>query len=212
MLNRPLFITLSFTLLAALSVQANLAELKTTISGNDVTLVWNTTGNALSFEIEVATDANKDGDLVFTTLAEVSATEALTYEFTDITPGKNGLRYYRVKQTNRSGEVVFTETATANFSTTKSFNMNVTTPVSLETIELDISALEEGQVTVTLTSLVSAYSVTEQIDVDAGSTQYTLTVDPDAPVGPYLLSLELNGSVQLRLLTKVSEESLIVTN
>jgi len=212
MLNRSFLGILAISLLSSISLKANLAELRTTINGNDVMLSWNTSGDELSFEIEVATDADNNGDLIFTSLGEVTATGDNTCEFTDITPGKNGLRYYRVKQHKENGVIAFTETVTANFSTTESFGLNVTTPASMEKIELGISAANNGQAIVTLTSLVSAYNITEQVGVNSGCTTHTVTVDPKAPVGPYLLSLELNGDVQLRLLTKEPSKSLVVTN
>jgi hypothetical protein len=190
-----------------------LANFRVTITGHDVKITWTAhCATATTFEVQVATEADLLGDLNFTALAELPAGNTTEYEFTDNSPDKEGIRYYRVKQLELNGKVSYTETATANFQVSETFTLNVTTTTGLAALELGVNAETTSMATVTLTSLVTTYTQSSRIAVTTGSSTHTIPVDPNAPNGPYLLSFEFNGLVQLRLVSKQPGESMIVNN
>jgi hypothetical protein len=197
----------------ASSPRSGLDAFHVAVTGYDVKITWTThSTKAKAFEVQVATQANDQGILTFSQLAELPAGTTPEYEFTDNTPGKEGIRYYRVKQTESDGKVSYTETATANFQHSENFTLSVSTAPNLTSIDLGVSTEMNDHATVTLTSLVSTFTQTVDLVVTNGTTQHSIQVDPTAPGGPYLLSFELNGVVQLRLITKETGESMIVNN
>lgn len=210
-----LHLTVLVTLLAA-TVKAETSSFEhfnVAVNGYDVTLTWAThSEKARVFEVQVATEADNNGDLTFMSLAELPAGTTTQYEFTDNSPSKEGIRYYRVKQTEVDGTVSYTETATANFQSSETFTLNVSTTNTFTELELDVMTKSTATATVTLTSLVATYTQTSDITVTTGKETHVITVDAKAPNGPYLLSFEMNGAVQLRLITKQPAESMIVGN
>lgn len=204
---------LSLCSLVANAEARGLDQFNVSIKGYDVTLTWITHSSAAqTFEVQVATEADNKGDLLFLNLAELPAGTTSEYEFTDNSPSKEGIRYYRVKQTERDGSVTFSETKTANFQSSDNFTLSVTPALDFNTIDLDVTTTSAATATVTLTSLVATFNQTSTVDVVSGTATHKIQVDPKAPTGPYLLSFEMNGAVQLRLITKDTSTPMTVNN
>ena len=77
--------------------------------GADAVLTWATAQevNSQGFEVQVSTDGMAFSKLGFVASAAPNSSEAHTYQYRDATPGKQGTRYYRLRQLDLDGKESF---------------------------------------------------------------------------------------------------------
>lgn len=120
------------------------------MANNDALLSWQTSNenNLMQYEPEVSVGTNEP----FTTLGIVAAknSPSASYQFTDKRPGKTGTQLYRIKQTDRDGNISYSVTKSLRFGAsgfTISTYPNPVTSVLLVKIESDNTQPFSWQVT-----------------------------------------------------------------
>jgi hypothetical protein len=87
-------------------------------SNANATLAWTTASelNNSGFEVQVSSDGATFRKLAFVASQNPNSNQALNYSYTDTENGKNGIRYYRLRQLDISGEEAFSPVRAVSFS------------------------------------------------------------------------------------------------
>jgi hypothetical protein len=87
-------------------------------SNANTTLAWTTASelNNSGFEVQVSNDGATFRKLAFVASQNPNSNQALNYSYTDTENGKNGIRYYRLRQLDISGEEAFSPVRAVSFS------------------------------------------------------------------------------------------------
>ena len=163
--------------------------------GRQALVSWTTATelNNRGFGVEVSTDGRNFRNLGFVAAQAGSANAARNYQFLDQEEGKQGLRYYRLRQEDHDGKTSYYGPATVSFQDGVSTQL-AAYPTSFEqqlTVEMTIPAATP--VAFTLTDAVGRVVWQKTESLAAGFTQ--MQVAPQCPAGTYVLTARVNGTV-----------------
>ncbi|GAA4391045.1 hypothetical protein GCM10023186_39930 [Hymenobacter koreensis] len=168
----------------------------------DAVLTWTTVSetNNRGYGVEVSTDGLQYHQLAFVPAAEGNTTSARHYRYTDRENGKQGTRYYRLRQVDRNGDKVTYYGPRAVSFDAKSGLLAYPTAFE-QNLTLEVNMVSAGVATLTLTDMTGKPVWCRQQDLPAGRSK--LSVQPQCPRGGYVLMATLNGQqYQQRLLRK----------
>jgi hypothetical protein len=154
-------------------------------------LTWTTATevNNRGFGVEVSTDGRTYRQLAFVTAQEGSTTTARNYRFVDTEAGKQGLRYYRLRQDDTDGKVSYLGVRTVSFETNSAL---AAYPTAFEGgFEVELNSPVAGPATFTLVDALGRVVWTQQHEVTTGMSH--LRVEPTCPAGTYLLTAVVGG-------------------
>ncbi|MCC3156132.1 hypothetical protein LJ737_02730 [Hymenobacter sp. 15J16-1T3B] len=154
-------------------------------------LTWTTAAeeNSRGFAVEVSTDGHRFRQLAFVASPTPNATVARNYRYVDTENGKQGLRYYRLKQVDRDGHETLYGPRTVSFDNRPTL---AAFPTAFDqTFDVELLAPGSGNAVLTLTDALGRVVWTQQQEVMAGPAR--LRVAPQCPAGNYLLTASVDG-------------------
>ncbi|GAB2944954.1 hypothetical protein GCM10027048_07370 [Hymenobacter coalescens] len=154
-------------------------------------LTWTTATeqNNRGFAVEVSTDGRTFRQLGFVASQAPNSTTARHYRFVDAEAGKQGLRYYRLRQQDQDGKENLYGPRTVSFDSRPAL---AAYPTAFDqSFEVELIAPGTGNAVLTLTDALGRVVWTQQQEVMAGPAR--LRVAPQCPAGNYLLTASVDG-------------------
>ncbi|TLM95063.1 hypothetical protein [Hymenobacter jeollabukensis] len=154
-------------------------------------LTWSTATeeNSRGFAVEVSTDGHHFRQLAFVASPTPNAIVARDYRYVDTETGKQGLRYYRLRQQDRDGRETYYGPRTVSFDNRPTL---AAFPTAFDqTFDVELLAPGSGNAVLTLTDALGRVVWTQQQEVMAGPAR--LRVAPQCPAGNYLLTASVDG-------------------
>ncbi|RTQ48449.1 hypothetical protein EJV47_15870 [Hymenobacter gummosus] len=154
-------------------------------------LTWTTAQeqNNHGFAVEVSADGRSFRPLAFVSSAAGQSTAARNYRYVDAESGKQGLRYYRLRQVDLDGKETYYGPRTVSFDSRPSL---AAFPTAFDqSFEVELVAPGTGNAVLTLTDALGRVVWTQQQEVMAGPAR--LRVAPQCPAGNYLLTASVDG-------------------
>jgi hypothetical protein len=169
----------------------------------DALLEWTTVSEKenAGFRIEVSTDGRE-----FSLLGTVEARQAYSsqehkYQYTDTTPGKQGVRYYRLVQEDLNGTLSNLGIRTVKFDLLKPAMAVYPNPFT-EGFTTLITAPTDGAAELVLYDAVGKLVADKKVQVKAGENSVPFRLESNWPAGTYLLRFHYQGQVHHQLLIK----------
>jgi len=162
--------------------------------GRHALLTWTTATetNNRGFGVEVSTDGRHFRKLGFVAAQAGAATTSRTYQFADREEGKQGVRYYRLRQEDHDGQTSYYGPATVSFQDAVASQL-VAYPTRFDQqLTVDVTIPAASPVDFTLTDAVGRVVWQKTESLAGGFTQ--LQVVPQCPAGTYLLTARVNGT------------------
>lgn len=154
-------------------------------------LTWSTASeqNSRGFAVEVSLDGHSFRQLSFVASPSPSTTAARNYRYVDTEAGKQGLRYYRLRQVDLDGKEAYFGPRTVSFDSRPSL---AAFPTAFDqSFDVELLAPGTGNAVLTLTDALGRIVWTQQQEVMAGPAR--LRVAPQCPAGNYLLTASVDG-------------------
>lgn len=174
--------------------------------GNKVKLNWQATdeSDVNSYTIERSTGLQRN---IFTSIGSVSVTgnntNAASYSFTDNDP-QNGINYYRIKVTEKSGAVFYTNTQQINFTGRSSAVQILPNPVRKNIIpQLQFADMAAGTYTVTVFNMNGQLVSRQFIGHNGGNKSYILQLPLSTVAGTYPATITDNKGYNLKTVLQV---------
>jgi hypothetical protein len=168
--------------------------------GTDAQLDWNTATehNNSGYEIQVATNGISYRKLGFIRSEAVNSSVLQHYQFVDTENGKQGLRYYRLKQVDLDGKETYSPVQIVSFGEATSPLYLTAAPNPFDaTLTLTMDAPKPGgTVPLTVTDATGRQVYSQLVTLPAGTSRLELTQLAKLPAGMYLLHVVLAGHTQ----------------
>ncbi|QDA59784.1 T9SS type A sorting domain-containing protein [Hymenobacter jejuensis] len=166
--------------------------------GTNALLTWTTAQekNCRGFAVQVSIDGNHYHELGFVRSESANSGTQRSYRFLDTEAGKQGLRYYRLRQLDVDGAEVFYNPKAVVFQVID--NQIFATPIPFRH-DLTLTVQTRSAATVTAVSLTNAAGrtvITQVVNLPPGASQVTLQDLDKLPSGVYILHLDLDGQTQ----------------
>jgi hypothetical protein len=187
--NNPLPVTItSFTAVA---------------QGTDAVLNWATATetNNQGFEVQVSVDGTNFSKLGFLASNAPNSATPHSYQYRDLTAGKQGVRYYRLRQLDLDGTESFVGPRAVTFNgegAQAASLQGYPSPFSSE-INLALQATAVGLATVTVTDGVGRQVRTWQPTLTAGTSSLRLADLQNMPAGLYIVQVRYNDGQTQRI-------------
>ncbi|MBC8084391.1 MAG: hypothetical protein H7Z21_14405 [Hymenobacter sp.] len=180
---------------AARPLPVGLTAFRAVRQGRQALLSWTTATevNNRGFGVEVSADGRQFRPLGFVLAQEGSATTDRTYQFVDQEDGKQGLRYYRLRQEDRDGKTTYYGPATVSFDQALAGQFAAYPTAFRQELTVELSAPAATPVTFTLTDAVGRVVWQTTQPAAAGFNRTRLV--PQCPAGAYVLTARFNGEV-----------------
>ena len=175
---------------------ANLVNVKAYQKGSAIQVEWTsaTEINVDKYEVEKSTDGQS-----FTPIGTVQArgnsTSHVNYSLADH-QAQTGTNYYRIKSIDKNGTVQYSSVVRVNVEKGSGAITIYPHPVMNNTITLQLSNLERGKYTVTLTNKLGQQLYSSVIEHNGGSSTQTLRITGSFPKGTYQLQV-ISGDVSM---------------
>lgn len=171
--------------------------------GADAVLNWATASetNNQGFEVQVSTDGTNFSKLGFLAVNNPNSTTPHAYQYRDVTTGKQGVRYYRLRQLDLDGTASFVGPRVVTFGGSVAQTTSLQgypSPFSSE-INLALQSTAAGLATVTITDGVGRQVRAWQPTVAAGASSLRLADLQNMPAGLYLVQVRYNDGQTQRL-------------
>jgi hypothetical protein len=171
--------------------------------GNDAVLNWATASetNNQGFEVQVSTDGTTFSKLSFLAVNTPNSSTPHSYQYRDVTSGKQGVRYYRLRQLDLDGTESFVGPRAVTFGegiAQATSLQGYPSPFSSE-INLALQTSAAGLATVTVTDGVGRQVRTWQPTLAAGASTLRLAELQSMPAGLYVVQVRYNDGQTQRL-------------
>ncbi|WP_242922380.1 T9SS type A sorting domain-containing protein [Pontibacter liquoris] len=168
--------------------------LRASKQANDVLLEWATAQEKdnTGFEVQVSEDGKVYRKLTFIPTRNGNAAVKQVYEFRDRENGKHGTRYYRLKQVDVNGTFEFFGPKVVTFDAVADNIKVYPNPFSSE-ITLDIAAVQDGELLITVHNAVGKQLLQRKVHVKQGLTSEKLQLGDGLPQGVYFITTQLDG-------------------
>ncbi|OON70665.1 hypothetical protein B0919_01205 [Hymenobacter sp. CRA2] len=173
--------------------------------GAETLLTWTTAQekNSRGFEVQVSADGRAYRPLDFVASTTPNASTARSYHFVDREAGKQGLRYYRLRQLDLTGEEAFFGPRTVQFGAAPSSSLSAHPNPFGQQLWLRLaSPVAQPATLVRFYDLNGRLVLTRTVSVPAGSSELLLDDLGALPGGVYSLQLTLGGVPQRVKLVK----------
>jgi hypothetical protein len=164
--------------------------------GDDALLNWSTVHEKENdyFTVEVQSATHSTFTELGTVAGAGNSNSIQQYAFTDTEENKNGLRYYRIRQTDFNGTYSYSPVRVLNFSLDNPATVTLQPNPTRGTVQLELSNVEAGEVIIHITDYTGRHIATEYAEVSsAGSGTISLRSAATLQPGIYLVKVQLNG-------------------
>ncbi|MFC5271139.1 GEVED domain-containing protein [Adhaeribacter terreus] len=170
--------------------------------GNDAFLTWTTASeyNSKGFDIEVSTNSHDFRKIGFAESRNGNTLQQ--YTFTDIEKGKNGTRYYRLKQTDFDGAVSYSPIKAVAFNTVATQVNVYPNPFSAD-LNVTVESAIAAEIPVVITDLTGKTVWEKAVKVEKGANLLKLDPANNLPSGVYLLQMQIGSE---RFTTKLIKQ------
>jgi tartrate-resistant acid phosphatase type 5 len=191
----------SHTLLRGAPLPVTLTAFQARRQGAAAVLSWSTAQEQHSrgFGVEVSVDGLSYQQIGFVPSPTSSSTTPRRYAFTDETPGKLGLRYYRLRQDDEQGPPAYFGPVPVQFEALPVALSTYPNPFEQE-LAVDITAATAGTATLTLTDDLGRVVWQAEQPVLPGPNH--LVVLPRLAPGLYLATVQVNGQRRVQRLAR----------
>jgi hypothetical protein len=157
-------------------------------------LAWSTATelNNRGFGVEVSSDGTTFREIAFVPAPEGNSVAPRHYRYTDAADGKSGLRYYRLRQQDHSGETSYTTPQALRFDADAPVLLAYPTRFERE-LTVELSGPAAAPATLRLLDGMGREVWRSAQPVAPGAAPLRLPVA--CPAGTYLLTAEVNGQV-----------------
>ncbi|MCC2546062.1 T9SS type A sorting domain-containing protein [Hymenobacter sp. BT175] len=172
--------------------------------GSTAVVTWTTAmeKNSKGYEIQVSSDSRTFRTLGFVPSESASSSSARAYRFLDTENGKQGIRYYRLKQIDLDGTAAYIGPRSVTFEGATAKLDAAPNPFQSE-VTLTLQARTENKDARLVLLDATGRVVREQsIQVPAGASSLTLSELSGLPAGVYVLRLTLDGKLYHSKLVK----------
>lgn len=169
--------------------------------GADAVLNWATASesNNQGFEVQVSTDGTTFNKLGFLASNNPNSNTPHSYQYRDVTAGKQGIRYYRLRQLDLDGTESFIGPRAVTFGDVAQTSLQgYPSPFSSE-INLALQTTTAGLATVTVTDGVGRQVRTWQPTLAAGASSLRLADLQNMPAGLYIVQVRYTDGQTQRL-------------
>jgi hypothetical protein len=168
--------------------------------GHDAELDWTTATekNNTGYEIQVATDGSSYRKLGFVRSETVNSNMPQSYQYIDTEDGKQGIRYYRLRQLDLNGKASYSTVQTVSFGEAMSPLALMAAPNPF-TSELTLTMTlpkPGGTVPLTITDAAGRCVYSQLVTLPAGTSHLELKQLDTLPNGLYLIHVKLNEQTQ----------------
>ncbi|GAB3841140.1 hypothetical protein GCM10028821_47450 [Hymenobacter jeollabukensis] len=157
----------------------------------DAVVSWQTAmeRNSRGYEVQVSTDGRQFRALAFVPSYSPTATTLSTYRYVDTEAGKQGIRYYRLRQVDLDGTATFYGAKAVSFGpgAATAARMNVFPNPFVDALHLTATSVEAGQGQLTLLDLAGRVVRQQTSTLDAGVNGLTLSYLNGLPAGVYVV-------------------------
>jgi hypothetical protein len=169
--------------------------------GPDALLTWTTAQetNNQGFEVQASTDGIAFHKLGFVASETRNSSTPRTYQFRDATPGKQGLRYYRLRQLDSDGQNHFYGPRTVVFGTAARAAVQAYPNPFGSEITLALQTAAPGPATVSVLDGTGRPVRTWRPALEAGSSQLHLADLAALAHGVYVVQVQYNDGQTQRL-------------
>lgn len=161
---------------------------------NSVVLEWATAQelNNKGFFVEVSADGVSYASIGFVETKNGTSAVKQVYTFTDRESGKQGTRYYRLKQIDVDGTIAYFGPKAITFGAVANRVQVYPNPFSSE-INLDIEAEQEGTAIITVTNAIGKQLLQRKVSVQSGANTEKLLLDARLPQGIYFIHIQMGS-------------------
>lgn len=161
--------------------------------GNDVVLDWATASELdnKGFEVQVSSDAKNFRVLGFVESKVNTTSLKQLYTFVDKENGKQGVRYYRLKQVDLDGKSEIFNIKAVHFYVVSANKVKAYPNPFHSEVELSIDAELDGELQITVTTATGQQLLQRTVQVAKGTNIEKLTLDPNLPRGVYIISTRM---------------------
>ncbi|MBX0333188.1 T9SS type A sorting domain-containing protein [Pontibacter sp. HSC-14F20] len=161
--------------------------------GNDVVLDWATASELdnKGFEVQVSSDAKNFRALGFVESKVNTTSLKQLYTFVDKENGKQGVRYYRLKQVDLDGKFEIFNVKAVHFDEVSVNKVKAYPNPFHSEVELSIDAELDGELQITVTTATGQQLLQRSVQVVKGTNIEKLTLDPNLPRGVYIISTRM---------------------
>ncbi|HSR38410.1 MAG TPA: T9SS type A sorting domain-containing protein, partial [Phnomibacter sp.] len=169
---------------------------------NNARLVWETANesNVLHYQPQVMMPGGR-----FESIGQVAAQNALsaTYSFADQRPGKSGTLLYRIQQTDKDGQVSYSETRSLRFGNS-SMRINTYPNPASNHVMVQMDAEKPLLLHWRITDVAGRTTLQGQWQMANAVEKWRINIQ-SLPVGIYQLAIEWNNEKLVQKLVKVKE-------
>ncbi|PVY41678.1 Ig-like domain-containing protein [Pontibacter virosus] len=161
--------------------------------GSDVVLDWATASELdnKGFEVQVSSDAKNFRALGFVESKVNTTSLKQLYTFVDKENGKQGVRYYRLKQVDLDGTFEIFNIRAVHFDEVSANKVKAYPNPFHSEVELSIDAELDGELQITVTTATGQQLLQRTVQVAKGTNIEKLTLDPNLPRGVYIISTRM---------------------
>jgi hypothetical protein len=168
-------------------------------SNGAVNINWGiaTEVNAEKYSVERSVDGSN-----YSSIGTVAATGSSSYNFTDASPA-SGANYYRIKETDFSGNYQYSNVATINLSESKTALNVIANPVKNGQLVLQMNNFSRGNYSVSIFTVTGQKMFTANLNHPGGSLTETIQIPPMLNKGTYFVqtignNLNLNKQILIQ--------------
>ncbi|GAA4393169.1 hypothetical protein GCM10023186_44490 [Hymenobacter koreensis] len=161
-------------------------------------LTWTTAQekNNRGFEVQVSSDGVHYRTLGFVASENPNAASPQSYRFLDREAGKQGRRYYRLRQLDLDGSEAFFGPRTLTFEATAQLGVAAFPTLFGEQLTVEVSSPAAATTEVQLLDAVGRVLLRQPAELTAGVQQLQLRGAAQLPTGTYVLRLTANGQTR----------------
>ncbi|GAB3202271.1 hypothetical protein ABID22_002610 [Pontibacter aydingkolensis] len=145
------------------------------------------------FEVQVSQDGHTYRKLDFVNSKNGNSSQKQVYKYIDKENGKYGTRYYRLKQTDHSGQVEYFGPKAVEFGSMSNKVMVYPNPFR-DKVEVSIEAEQDGTMEIILSNSIGKQLIQKTVQVEKGLNVEQLLLDSSLPQGVYFVTTRI-GSV-----------------
>ena len=177
--------------------------LKASKQGNDVLLEWATAmeKDNKGFEVQMSRDGFNFKTLTFVPSKNGNSNEKQVYAFADKEKGKDGTRYYRLKQIDTNGTFEYFGPRAVTFGSVESKIIAFPNPFYDE-ITLDIASETTGEMLIVVSDVTGKQLMQRKVMVEKGFTTEKLKLNAGLPRGLYIIKTQIGGYTQFIKMVK----------
>ncbi|MEJ8803942.1 Ig-like domain-containing protein [Pontibacter sp. H249] len=163
----------------------------------DVVIEWATAmeQDNYGFEVQVSENGTNYRKLAFVEAKNRNSSVKQVYKYVDKENGKNGTRYYRLKQLDTSGKFEYFGPKVVEFGSVANNVVVYPNPFENE-LSLNIEAEQDGLMEIVLVNAIGKQLIRKTVMVEKGVNTEQLLVDPSLPQGVYFVTTRMGSATK----------------